>query len=100
MASTSARPQAPHAEALRQEQALLLHDLGRDVRVARESHRRQAVAASAGLTTEDAAPVLSDREQLEEDLITDNEEERVASAAEAAGELPVRYCLTFSLNHY
>ncbi|KAG8734100.1 hypothetical protein FRC10_011941 [Ceratobasidium sp. 414] len=55
----------------------------------RELYRRQGVAAASGMALKDVAPMRSRSVQLEEDLVPDNEKERAAQAARAAGELPV-----------
>ncbi|KAF8595005.1 hypothetical protein BDV93DRAFT_564871 [Ceratobasidium sp. AG-I] len=82
------RPRAPHAEALRNKQSLLLRHFAKDVRAAREIHRWQEVATAAGLPIDDIEPGESERENLAQDLLADNEEERAAAVAEEAGELP------------
>ncbi|KAG8696305.1 hypothetical protein FRC08_007248 [Ceratobasidium sp. 394] len=54
----------------------------------RELHRRQKVAAASGMALKDVGPMGSQSAQLEQDLLPDNEKERVALAAKASGELP------------
>ncbi|KAF8609549.1 hypothetical protein BDV93DRAFT_503858 [Ceratobasidium sp. AG-I] len=84
------RPRAPHAEALRHEQSSLLRDLSKDVRAAREIHRRQELASTVGLNLEDIEPGESERESLADALLPDNQEQLAAAVAEEAGELPIR----------
>ncbi|KAG9076827.1 hypothetical protein FRC06_009302, partial [Ceratobasidium sp. 370] len=58
-------------------------------RALRELHRRQKVAAVSGMALKDVGPMGSQNTQLEQDLVPDNEKERTAQAARAAGEFPL-----------